>query len=163
MRGQAAEREISPTILRLVRPEWCMSVTPGVARVSSQRPHERLKAWVACHALVLRIHRSSRSWPLTERFGLTAQARRASYSAAANIVEGQAKRGAKEFRRFLDTAIGSLAELCYALLLAKELGYLQHSEWGELEAMRDHAAKLTWGLYCSVRKAAGRRRGEGMA
>ena len=67
MRGEAAEREISPTILRLVRPEWCMSVTPRVARVSSQRPHERLKAWVACHALVLRIHRASRSWPLTER------------------------------------------------------------------------------------------------
>jgi four helix bundle protein len=67
--------------------------------------------------------------------------------APANIAEGSAKRGPKEFRRFLDTALGSLAELSYAILFAKELGYLSESDWKELDDLRNAAGKLTWGLY----------------
>lgn len=44
-------------------------------------------------------------------------------------------------------SLGSLAELSYILLLPRHLGYLQSQEWGELEALRDHAGCLTWGLY----------------
>ena len=69
--------------------------------------HERLKAWNACHDLVLEIYRKTSGWPVRERYGLTAQARRAAYSAAANIAEGSAKRGGAEFRRFLDISLGS--------------------------------------------------------
>jgi four helix bundle protein len=112
--------------------------------------HEGLKAWVACHQLVLFVYRVSSSWPSTERYGLTSQARRAAYSTAANIAEGSAKRGSREFRRFMDIALGSLAELGYILLLARDLSYLQPEIWGEIEAMRDHAGRLTWGLYRSI-------------
>jgi four helix bundle protein len=82
-----------------------------------------------------------------EKYGLTSQARRAAFSAAANIAEGSAKRGSREFRRFLDISLGSLAELSYIFLLARELGYLKAEIWGEIEALRDHAGRLTWGLY----------------
>ena len=124
----------------------------------SQRPaalrkgprHEGLKAWVACHELVLSLYRVSSDWPVSERYGLTSQARRAAYSAAANIAEGSAKRGSREFRRFLDIALGSITELSYVLLLAKDLGYLRSHDWGEIEAMRDHAGRLMWGLYRSI-------------
>jgi hypothetical protein len=50
-------------------------------------------------------------------------------------------------------ANGSLAEVQVYLLLAKELGYLTQASWGELEALRDHAGMLTWGLYRSVKEA----------
>ncbi|MEA2724940.1 MAG: hypothetical protein QOH59_2711, partial [Gemmatimonadales bacterium] len=72
------------------------------------------------------------------------------YSAAANIAEGAAKRGTREFRRFLDISLGSLSELSYILQLARDLGYLKPEEWGEVEALRDHAGRLTWGLYRAV-------------
>ncbi len=85
-----------------------------------------------------------------EQYGLISQARRASYSASANIAEGSAKRGSREFRRFLDISLGSLSELCYILLLARDLGYLKPEEWGEIEALRDHAGRLTWGLYRAI-------------
>ena len=75
---------------------------------------------------------------------------RAAYSAAANIAEGAAKRGSAEFRRFLDISLDSLSELSYILLLARDLTYLKAEEWGEIEALRDHAGRLTWGLYRSV-------------
>ena len=112
--------------------------------------YERLKAWVACHELVLAVYRVSSTWPSAERFGLTSQARRAAYSTAAKIAEGSAKRGNGEFRRFMDITLGSIAELTYILRLARDLGYLKPEVWGEIEAMRDHAGRLTWGLYRSI-------------
>ena len=118
--------------------------------------HERLKAWAACHELVLNLYRRSQGWPSSERYGLTSQARRAAYSAAANIAEGSAKAGNTEFRRYLNITLGSLAELSYALRLARDLDYLRPEEWGEIETLRDHAGRLTWGLYRSLK---GRRNG----
>ncbi len=78
---------------------------------------------------------------------MIAQARRAAFSAAANIAEGAAKRGPREFRRFLDISVGSLAELSYILRLAKELDFPGREELGESETLCDHAGRLTWGLY----------------
>lgn len=48
---------------------------------------------------------------------------------------------------FLDISLGSLAELSYIFLLARDLGYIKAEIWGEIEAIRDHAGRLTWGLY----------------
>jgi four helix bundle protein len=112
--------------------------------------YEGLKSWVACHELVLTIYRVTSEWPSKEHYGLTSQAKRAAYSAAANIAEGSAKQGVREFRRFLNIAIGSISELTYILLLARDLGYVKPEVWGEIEAMRDHAGRLTWGLYRSL-------------
>jgi four helix bundle protein len=83
---------------------------------------------------------------------LISQVRRAAYSAAANIAEGSARLGHAEFRKYLNITLGSLAELSYALRLARDLEYLKLEEWGEMEALRDHAARLTWGLYRSLRR-----------
>jgi len=118
--------------------------------------YARLKAWSASHAMAVQIHLETRTWPFRDAMHLIDQTRRASFSAAANIAEGAARKGPREFRRFLDIALGSLAELSYALLLARDLGYLTPARWGELEAMRDHAGQLTWGLYLVVSKRAHR-------
>ena len=112
--------------------------------------YERLKSWLACHDLVLAVYRHTSEWPSKEQYGLTSQARRAAYSAAANIAEGSAKQGRREFCRFLNIALGSISELTYILLLARDLGYVKPEVWGEIEALRDHAGRLTWGLYRSL-------------
>jgi four helix bundle protein len=119
----------------------------------SAKRHEGLKAWSACHELAMALYPATAAWPREERYGLTAQVRRACCSAAANIAEGAAVRGSRQFRKYLDSSIGSLAELSYYLLLARDLGYLAKEQWGELEALRDHAGKLTWGLYASLPKS----------
>lgn len=112
--------------------------------------YERIKAWQACHDLVMSVYRLTDRWPDRERFGLVSQARRAAFSAAANIAEGAAKRGPREFRRFLDTSLGSLAELSYVLRLARELDFPSREGLGETETLCDHAGRLTWGLYRAV-------------
>ncbi|HEX9164553.1 MAG TPA: four helix bundle protein [Gemmatimonadales bacterium] len=121
------------------------------------KPHERLHAWVSCHELALFTYRLTQSWPSDERYGLVTQARRAAFSAPANICEGAARCGPKEFRRFLDVSIGSLAELSYILRLAGDLGYLTKEQLTEVEILRDHATRLTWGLYEAIGRAAKQR------
>jgi four helix bundle protein len=117
-------------------------------------PFERLEAWRASHELVLAVYQTTDRFPKHELYGLTSQIRRAAVSIAANIAEGAAKRGTREFRRFLDISLGSFSELTYLLLLSKDLDYLGGSSWDELSRLRERAGKLLWTLY----KSMGRRR-----
>ncbi len=117
-------------------------------------PYERLTAWKLCYDLVLEVYRSTANFPKHELYGVTSQARRAAFSAAANIAEGSAKRGAREFRRFLDIAIGSLVELAFILRLSRDLEYLSNDSWSRLDELRRRAGFLTWRLYRSIAKRA---------
>jgi len=114
------------------------------------QPYERFAAWRHCHHLALTVYRITAGFPPEERFGLVSQARRAAFSAAANIVEGSAKRGRAEFRRFLDIAIGSLGELAYVIRFAADLGLLGEPDATLLRRMHEEASKTTWGLYKSL-------------
>jgi four helix bundle protein len=111
------------------------------------QPYERFDAWQHCHRLVLEVYRVTAGWPKGEQFGLTAQVRRATISATLNVVEGSAKRGSKEFRRYLDIANGSLAEVGYCVRLASDLDYLPSDRSAALEKVRERAARAVWGLY----------------
>jgi len=117
-------------------------------------PYERFRAWRACDALAVAVYRATARFPRHELYGLTSQARRAAFSAAANIAEGSAKRGPREFRRYLDISIGSLSELAYTLRLSSKLEYLTGEEWRELDALRAGASRLTWLLYKRVADSA---------
>ena len=115
--------------------------------------YERFDAWRAAHHLALELYRATDTWPRSERFGLTIQVRRAAISVPTNIAEGAAKRGSREFRRFLDIALGSLAELSYLLRFSRDYGLLTEDSWLTLEAHRDRTGRLTWGLYYAVSNA----------
>jgi four helix bundle protein len=113
-------------------------------------PYERLHAWKACDDLTVAVYKATDAFPRHELYGLTSQARRAAFSAAANIAEGSAKRGPREFRRYLDISVGSLSELAYTLRLAHRLEYLSQDQWQTLNRLRSEASRLTWYLYKSV-------------
>ena len=110
----------------------------------------RFEAWKSCHELVLRTYAVTANFPPDEKFGLTSQARRAAFSAAANIAEGSAKRGSKEFRRYLDISNGSLSELSYTLLLAHDLGLINKKDYNGIEKLKNRASYQTWKLYDSL-------------
>jgi four helix bundle protein len=135
---------------------------PGLPLYSvNMMPYERLTAWEKCHELTLAVYRTTREWPREETYGLTSQARRAAYSAAANMAEGAARQGAREFRRFLDMSVGSLNELSYVFRLAKDLGLSSEADLQPIEELRQTAGRMTWRLYESIRKKAGRTAGTG--
>jgi len=117
-------------------------------------PHEKLEAWQATHALALAVYRVTDGWPRAEQYGLTSQVRRAAFSAASNIAEGAAKRGAKEFARFLDISLGSLAELEYSFRLAEDLGYLKGEVLVKMKGLQTSAGRLTRRLLQAVLRRA---------
>jgi four helix bundle protein len=88
------------------------------------QPYTELLIWQRSHALALAIYQLTKRLPADERFGLTAQIRRAAVSVPANIVEGSRRQHPGDFARFLNMAEGSLAELEYLLILCRDLDYL---------------------------------------
>lgn len=71
-----------------------------------------LEVYQESYRLMLIIHREVKKLPPFERLDIASQMRRASKSGPANIAEGWAKRRfEKEFKRHLDSAIGSANEM----------------------------------------------------
>src|SRR2546425_5616330 len=88
--------------------------------------------------------------PDADQKALAEQLLRASSSVPLNIAEGSARKGSKEFRRFLDVARGSLAEVESALELAKDLEYIDAADYARLDAIATETAKTLWGLLRKV-------------
>jgi len=65
---------------------------------------------------------------------LTSQIRRASASIAANIAEGCGRRSDPEMNRSIQIAPGSVSELEYHPLLARDCRFLSVDDFEELEA-----------------------------
>jgi four helix bundle protein len=66
------------------------------------------------------------------------------------------KRGSKELVRYLDIALGSLAEVEIILRMAKDLEFLPSQDIDQLESLRKDAAKLIWGFYKTTQSGKGR-------
>ena len=73
-----------------------------------------------------------------------------------NIAEGSARKGTRDYRKFLDTAWGSLAEVQTALVMARDIGYLRAVEFGRLEALATETSKTLFGLLRKISQAADR-------
>lgn len=116
------------------------------------RDHNKLKAFQLADSLALTVYKISAQLPGDERFGLTAQMRRAAVSIACNIVEGCARHTEADFLRFLDIAYGSARELEYQASLAFRLGYTDAKANKELTAVCEETSKVLNGLIRSLRQ-----------
>lgn len=75
-------------------------------------------------ALAGAVYRATALFPSAERFGITAQMRRAAISVGSNIAEGCGRGGDREFAQFLHVALGSASELEFPMLVAIDLQML---------------------------------------
>ena len=100
--------------------------------------------------LVVSVYSVTATFPQHEQYGLVSQLRRAAVSVPANIAEGAARNGSKEFLHFLGIASGSLSELDTLIDLARKLGYVENTE--ELNAKVDDVSGLVMGLASSIRR-----------
>jgi four helix bundle protein len=109
---------------------------------------EDLEVWKKAHKLVLGIYKLTRDFPKEEKFGLVSQMRRAVVSIPANLAEGFKKRTLKDKSNFYNIAQGSLEELRYYLILAKDLNYL--TDYQELNNTTEEISRMLYGLIRSI-------------
>lgn len=88
------------------------------------RRYQRLLVWQKAMELVMEVYRATAEFPDTEKFGLTAQMRRAAVSIPSNIAEGSGRGTDREFARFLQIARGSLLELETQIMIAARLSLM---------------------------------------
>lgn len=110
------------------------------------RDFRKLDVWRRSHELTLAVYRDTKSFPASERFGLTSQLRRAAASVPANIAGGAGRDSKREYAHFLNQALGSTNELEYHLLLAYDLGLLDKPTYGarlaDVEEIRSKMTRL---------------------
>ena len=109
-----------------------------------------LRAWQEAKTLIRLSKPAIVQLPNCERYALADQCRRAIYSVALNIAEGATRRGAREFRRYLDIARGSLHELEAIFEIVVVMDYLQKEVLEPIMKSRDNCAQMVYGLLRSM-------------
>jgi four helix bundle protein len=101
--------------------------------------------------LALLTYRTTARFPDSERFGLTAQMRRAAVSVGSNIAEGCGRRGNLALVSFLRVALGSVSELKYQAALATELALGHADECTALALQADRVGRMLSRLIVALR------------
>ncbi len=114
--------------------------------------YKDLKVWRKADEFAYAVYMVTKKFPRHEVYGITSQIRRAALSVPTNIVEGYARKGDKELARFVNIAIGSIAETEYLLAFSSKLGYLTEKEYNRIDALCTEVGKLLWSFYKMVSK-----------
>lgn len=113
---------------------------------------EQLRVWQISHDLTIKIYLLTKKIPKDELYGITSQIRRAASSVPANIVEGFYRDTTKELIKFLFNARGSAGEVCYFLILLKDLEYITENDFVSLKNQYESLLKQISALVNSLRK-----------
>ena len=93
---------------------------------------EDIEAWKEARKIVKRVYRVCNVNGFKRDYSLGDQMRRAAVSIMANIAEGYARNGNREFIRFLFIAKSSAAELQSHLYVAMDQGYIKEDDFKEI-------------------------------
>jgi four helix bundle protein len=110
------------------------------------KSYQKLIVWHKSMELVFLVYEKTKSFPKEELFGLTSQMRRSVVSIPANIAEGYAREGQKEFTLFLGYSRGSGAELETYLPVARRLKYISETDFQKMYALHAEIARILFAL-----------------
>jgi four helix bundle protein len=105
-----------------------------------------LIAWQKGMDLVVEVYRLSAHFPPDERFGLTAQVRKAAVSIPSNVAEGYARPSRADYVHFLDISRGSANEVETQLLAAVQLGFVTSEKARRALEMTNEEQRILNGL-----------------
>ena len=100
-------------------------------------------------------------FPESEAIGMRSQMRRASVSICCNIAVGCGRRGDREFRRFLDIAMGSACELECGTILSFDLVLITEGVQERVLAILIEIKRMLGGLISRLACPTRRRRDNG--
>jgi len=111
-----------------------------------------LLAWQEGHKLVLMIYEITKFFSKDEMFGLISQMRRAAVSTTSNVAEGFSRQSSKEKIQFYSIAQGSVTEVQNQLVVSRDVGYLDNSQYSDMQTQSIRVHKLTNGLIKYLKK-----------
>jgi four helix bundle protein len=114
--------------------------------------YRKLRVYSKAYRLVLAVYEVTDGLPVSERYGLMSQMRRASISIVSNIAEG-AGRGGADFSRFLRMALGSAFELDGQMRLCSDLELVGPSDLHPIAEQVSDVQRMLTSLMDSVRNS----------
>ena len=94
--------------------------------------YKELIVWQKSIGLALAVFKITKKFPKSELYGIVSQMRRCAYSIASNIAEGYNRGSRLEYKKFLQIAYGSAAELETQLIICLKTGLIKKKHFGEL-------------------------------
>jgi len=116
------------------------------------RSYRDLLVWQDSMELVVRIYRTTSTFPREERYALVDQLRRAAISVPSNIAEGHGRSRTGDYLRYLSVAVGSLHEVETQLQIATRLGYIAGDVEKELLDACDRVGRMLGALIRALRR-----------
>ncbi|MFA7255256.1 MAG: four helix bundle protein [Candidatus Omnitrophota bacterium] len=113
------------------------------------KAYRKLYAWQKADELAFQVYKATGVFPKDEIYGLRSQLRRAALSVPTNLVEGTGCQGKKEFKHYVNIALGSLAETEYLIDFSLKLGYFDPKTHQQLCLAKQAVGGLLWNLYRS--------------
>lgn len=113
--------------------------------------YKELKIWQRSMDMVVNIYKLSATFPQDELYGLQSQMRRCAVSVPSNIAEGAGRGTNKQFKHFLEIAMGSINELQTQVEIICRLNYLNEKVKSELADEIDQIYKMVMTFYKSLK------------
>ena len=101
-----------------------------------------LDVWKCSLLLVAEVYRVTKNLPPEERFGLTAQMRRAAVSIPCNIAEGYGRATRGEYLNHLSMARGSMNEVEALCAVCRTLALLDESKLVSVSELLDRIRRM---------------------
>lgn len=116
------------------------------------RNFKELKVWQKNFELSIACYRLTESFPASERYNLISQVNSAAISIPSNIAEGGSRSSEKEYRRFLEIALGSAYELETQILIVEALCYANANSLKSIIYKVKEVQKMLIGLIRTISK-----------
>ena len=117
-----------------------------------------LRVWQASRRLNVVVYQLAKNFPVEERFGLASQIRRSATAITANIAEAFGRSTRPDVARGLQVSIAEGCETLSHLYVALDLGYINQSQFDEVEAMLGPIRRMLTVLLFRVKPGHGARR-----
>ncbi len=103
---------------------------------------KKLLIWQKGFQIAINSFRLVSGFPNAEKFSLSSQITRSASSIAANIAEGSSRSSVKEYKRFLEIALGSCFEFETHLLIAEAANFGKKEDIQDLLKQIDEEQKM---------------------
>lgn len=119
------------------------------------RNYKNYPIYIKAMDLVLKIYTLTELINDNEKYGLISQMRRCAVSIPSNVAEGSARKGEKDFARFLGISLGSCFELNTQLLLTSRLSSVYQGSIDRVNILiqeTEELSRMIFGLINNINK-----------